>query len=221
MDFSELKLQLYDLAAIVLPGVFLIGELAAFWEGVPKLLLQLRSLHGTGVTLLLICSFATGNLVQEAGDKLIKRLKGGRFFRRARDRFWDSENKKMVCDKIVQLGGPPVDSVDMAFDFCVTRLQGSFSKRDVFLAISDLSRSLWVLSAVGLLPLSRAVIHTSAWGARLTTGTEGLSLIALSAWLSWGRMVRFRELSEVPVFHAFLAQLPGASAETPEPPARQ
>ena len=31
-------------------------------------------------------------------------------------------------------------------------------------------------------------------------------LIAICAYLSWSRMVRFRELSESPVFHSFLAQ---------------
>jgi hypothetical protein len=112
----------------------------------------------------------------------------------------------VVCDKIIKLGGPSIKSVDVAFDYCLTSLGGAFAKRDVFLAISDLSRSLWVLSLLGLLPLARSVLDVSGWEARFTIAVEGFVLIAAAAWLSWARMLRFRELSESPVFNSFLAQ---------------
>jgi hypothetical protein len=206
MEVSKLKLELYDLAAIILPGFFLMGELVALIKGFPQLLAYVRAVSGAELTVLFLCSFAVGNLVQEAGDRLIKRLKGGRFFRLGRDRFWASEHNKDVCDKIIKLGGPTVASVDAAFDFCLTCLGSSFAKRDVFLAISDLCRSLWVLSIVGVLPLIRSVIYAYGLEARLLSGTEGAVLVVAAAWLSWGRMVRFRELSETPVFHSFLAR---------------
>ena len=79
-----------------------------------------RGIRGAELTLLLLCSFALGNLVQEAGDRLIKRLVNKRFFRQARDQFWASDLKQSVCDKIVRLGGPANPSVDAAFDFCLT-----------------------------------------------------------------------------------------------------
>jgi hypothetical protein len=41
---------------------------------------------------------------------------------------------------------------------------------------------------------------------RCLIGFEATVLITVCASLSWRRMVRFRELSEAPVFHAFLAQ---------------
>ena len=46
-----------------------------------------------------------------------------------------------------------VSSVDVAFDYCLSRISGFFMKRDVFLAISDFARSLWLLSAIGIFPL--------------------------------------------------------------------
>ena len=214
MELSKLKLELYDLAAIILPGFFLIGELFALVKGLPVVFVSLQSISGAELTLLILCSFAVGNLVQEVGDRLIKQLKGDRFFRQARDCFWASEHKQDVCDKIIKLGGPPIKSVDVAFDYCLTSLGGSFAKRDVFLAISDLSRSLWVLSLLGLLPLTRGVFDASGWEARLTIAMGGLVLIAAAAWLSWVRMLRFRELSESPVFNSFLAQ--SAKQESPK-----
>ena len=106
MELSELKLELYDLAAIILPGFLLIGELFALVNGFLPVFVSLQSASGAELTLLILCSFAVGNLVQEAGDRLIKQLKGDRFFRQWRDRFWDSERKQEVCDKIIEFGGP-------------------------------------------------------------------------------------------------------------------
>ena len=70
MEVSKLKLELYDLAAIILPRVFLMAELVALLKGFPQMFLYLRSVGGAELTLLLLCSFALGNLVQEAGDSL-------------------------------------------------------------------------------------------------------------------------------------------------------
>ncbi len=206
MEISKLKLELYDLAAIILPGFFLIAEFVTLFIGFPRMLANARQIHGAELTLVLLCSFALGNLVQEAGDRLIKRLTNKRFFRQARDRFWASDLKRDVCDKIVRLGGPKNPSADAAFDFCLTSLNGSFAKRDVFLAISDLSRSLWVLSILGIVPLARSVVYAYGWRARSLVASAGMLLIAFAGWLSWSRMVRFREFSESPVFHSFLAQ---------------
>jgi hypothetical protein len=208
MEISKLKLELYDLAAIILPGFFLMAEFNVLFIGWPRTLTYARDIHGAELTLLLLCSFALGNLVQEAGDRLIKQLVGKRFFKQARDRFWTSGLKKDVCDKIGRLGGPVNPSVDAAFDFCLTCLNGSFAKRDVFLAISDLSRSLFVLSVLLILPSIRTVLFAYGTARRCVVGFEAAVLIAVCAYLSWSRMVRFRELSESPVFHSFLAQSP-------------
>jgi hypothetical protein len=206
MEISKLKLDLYDLAAIILPGFFLMAEFAVLFIGFPRTLTYARDIHGAELTLLLLFSFALGNLVQEAGDRLIKRTVGKRFFKQARDRFWASALKKDVCEKIARLGGPSDPSVDAAFDFCLTCLNGSFAKRDVFLAISDLSRSLFVLSILLILPAVRSVVFAHGTACRWMVAIEAVALIGICAFLSWSRMVRFRELSESPVFHSFLAQ---------------
>ena len=206
MEISKLKLELYDLAAIILPGFFLTAEIFALFMGFPWALAFARDIRAAELTLLLLCSFALGNLVQEGGDRLIKRFSSKRFFRQGRDNFWTSDMRQEVCQKIVRLGGPVNPSVDAAFDFCLTCLDGSFAKRDVFLAISDLSRSLWLLFILGVGPLCRTVVYAYGWRARSIVGSEGAVLIAIGASLSWSRMVRFRELSESPVFHSFLAQ---------------
>jgi hypothetical protein len=217
MEISKLKLELYDLAAIILPGFFLMAEFTVLFVGWPRTLTYARDIRGAELTLLLLSSFAIGNLVQEAGDRLIKKLVGKRFFKQARDRFWTSVLKKDVCEKMTQLGGPVDPSVDAAFDFCLTCLDGSFAKRDVFLAISDLSRSLFVLSILLILPSIRTVVFAYGTGRRCLIGCEAAPLIVMCAFLSWSRMVRFRELSESPVFHSFLAQ----TRKSEEPKAKE
>ena len=84
MEISKLKLELYDLATIILPGFFLIAEFTVLFVGWPRTLTYARDIHGAELTLLLLCSFAIGNLVQETGDRLIKKLVGKRFFKQAR-----------------------------------------------------------------------------------------------------------------------------------------
>jgi hypothetical protein len=217
MEISKLKLELYDLAAIILPGFFLMAESTVLFVGWPRTLAYARDIHGAELTLLLLCAFALGNLVQEAGDRLVKRLVGKRFFKQARDRFWASSLKKDVCGKIERLGGPAAPTVDAAFDFCLTCLNGSFPKRDVFLAISDLSRSLFVLSLLLILPSIRTVIFAYGAARRCTVAAEVMVVIALCAFLSWSRMVRFRELSESPVFHSFLALCRQNENSKPDP----
>jgi len=206
MEISKLKLELYDLAAIILPGFFLIVEFAILWGGFSRTLEYAREIRGSELTLLLLCSFTLGNLVQEAGDRIIKCLVGARFFKQARDKIWASSLKQSICDKIIRLGGPENPSVDTAFDFCLTSVGGSFAKRDVFLAISDLSRSMFALSILLVFPFSRGVMSANGTVSRCAMALEAIALIAISASLSWSRMLRFRELSEAPVFHSFLAQ---------------
>ena len=47
-ELSKLKLELYDLAAIILPGFFLIGELFALVKGIPPVFVSLQSISGAG-----------------------------------------------------------------------------------------------------------------------------------------------------------------------------
>jgi hypothetical protein len=167
-------------------------------------------------TLLLIVSFGLGHLVQELADAVIKRLKGARYFKRSRDAFWESEEASPVKAAIAKDLGAEITCVDAAFDLCLTKIGERFPKRDAFLATSDLCRSFVVLAAIGTVPLLRVVLAApnNTMGVLLQT-LGGLSTLFLVACLSWSRMSRFRDLSEVTVFRIYLASRTGPT--TPKP----
>ena len=205
MELTKLKIELYDIAAIVIPGIFCLAEVWGALFGAQSLLHFLHDLKGTELTLVVLCSFALGNLVQEAGNRLLTAWKGKRFFKQARDEFWKTHDGELVRAKVKADSACELGSVDSAYEYCLTRITGKFVKRDVFLAISDFCRSLWLLSLCAVVPLARISLAKSSATQKTVDGGSGLVLIALIAWLSWLRMVRFRALSETPVFTTFLA----------------
>lgn len=206
MDLSKLKIDVYDFLGLIIPGLIAVCELRIFVRGWSEAVSSLANLSGTALTILLIISFGVGHLIQELGDLIIKRAKGPRFFKLARDKYWASEESKPVKRAIAEDLGHPVESSDEAFDHCLTNIEGRFSKRDVFLATSDLSRSFLVLSIVGIAPLIRIVAQKStSWLEMLSFTSLGLGVIVLIFCLSWTRMVRFRELSDITVFRVYLA----------------
>ena len=71
MEFSKLKLELYDLAAIVLPGIFFIAEIWATLLGIGSLASAAKELTGAQLTILLLCGFGAGNVIQEGGNRLV------------------------------------------------------------------------------------------------------------------------------------------------------
>jgi hypothetical protein len=170
---------------------------------------------GTEFTVLILIAFAAGNLVQELGDVAIKAMKGKRYFKRARDDFWCSDEALPVKSFIAVELGHELAFVDTAFDYCLTKLKDHFGKREVFIATSDLCRSLAVLAVLAFVPLARVAwehfIPTFRYSLRI--GSVSVFLVFI-AWLSWKRMVRFRELSEVTVFRAYLAMGKEESAST-------
>src|SRR5713226_7488739 len=116
MDFSKLKLDVYDLLGLILPGFLAVCEGWIFFCGWPAFLLGISQITGTGFTLLLLVSFGVGNAVQELGDFTIKRIKGERFLRSARDRFWVHADADLVKNAVEADLGHPISSVDTAFD---------------------------------------------------------------------------------------------------------
>jgi hypothetical protein len=137
---------------------------------------------------------------------VIKRLKGSRFFRFGRDKFWATAEANPVKAAIRSQLGTEITSVDTAFDYCLTKLKDSFAKRDVFVATSDLCRSLAVLSILGIIPTVRIAWLAAPLHCRfLIYVVIAIAFLIFLAALSWRRMVRFRELSEVTVFRAYLA----------------
>lgn len=213
MNFDKLKSDTYEFLGLILPGLLLIAEAWITLGGWTPFLTALTALSGTSLALLLIVAFGLGHLVQEGSDAVIKRFTSQRFFKQARDRYWASTEAALLKAKIAgELGNEPLNA-DAAFDYCLTRAQATFSKRDVFIATADLSRALFLLTLLGLIPSVRCtVLHWSAWTIRVSVALGCLCIHGLVAWLWWRRMVRFREYAEVPVFRAYLS---GVSSPQP------
>ena len=206
MDFSKLKLEVYDLLGLILPGFLAVCEGWILFCGWHLFLLGIGQTTGTGLTLLLFVSFAVGNAVQEIGDFLVKLIKGKRYPRRGRDHFWASSDGDLVKNAIKTEVGHPIASVDTAFDYCLTKIKGRFEKRDSFVGISDLCRSLVVLCVFALLPALRIALYDRPGLTHPWAEAAAFVAVLLSVFLlMWRRMVRFRDLSEATVFRVYLA----------------
>ena len=217
MDLSRLKFELYDFLGLILPGLFAICEGWTLVRGWHAFVVGITQISGTGLTLLLVLAFAVGNIIQELGDVTLKAIKGDRYFRGARDRFWLTSDAEIVRNSISKQVGHQITSVDAAFDFCLTKLKDRFAKRDIFLATSDLCRSFVILSALAVIPAVRVAfydLHPLATSV-IAVVTFAAVLITVCL-LMWRRMVRFRDLSETTVFRVYLA----AASESQNPPER-
>lgn len=215
MEFSKLKLEIYDLLGTLVPGILAIAMLVVTVIGNMGAFGFLGKISGTQLTLLLFAAFAAGQLVQEAGDRVIKDVKGPRFLKRSRDAFWASADANVVRDKIKRESGENIQSPDAAYDYCLTVVGDKFAKRDTFLAIADLARSLWLLGWAALVPVFRLSGYLGWSWARGKTLAEGLIAISVFTYLSWARMIRFRAMSDVTVFNVFLAVKSADTASTP------
>jgi hypothetical protein len=207
MDLSKFKVEVYDFLAVIIPGLFVLYEVWIALRGWGRFAQGVLSTTASGFTVFLLVAFAVGTLLQESADVLIKTLKGKRYFKASRDGLWESKTGDHVNARITKELGHPVQNVDVAFDYCLTRIQGSFSKRELFVANSDFARGMILVSWVAIAPLVRITndLHTR-WQIHVGLFVSGLILLFLISGLCWTRMKRFRDLSERPVFHAYLAQ---------------
>src|SRR6267154_3535527 len=131
---------------------------------------------------------------------------GDRFFKRSRDDFWSSGEGAAIRACILRECGSEIDTADAGFEYCLAKVQTSFNKRDVFLATSDLCRALALLLTVGLIPLWRTVyVDNTGLMHKHALVSAGAALLLFFVYLSWRRMVRFREFTEAPVFRSYLA----------------
>ena len=206
MDFSKLKLEVYDFLGVILPGIIAICEGWILLSGWTQFVASINHLSGTGFTVLAIFAFGIGQLVQEFGDVFIKLCKGKRFFKHGRDSFWATEEAIPVKEAIKGQLRKEITAVDTAFDYCLTKLKGNFAKGDVFVATSDICRSLAVLSILAIVPAVRVAWSYAGLNCRflVPVGTD-VAFFFFLAVLAWRRMVRFRELSEATVFRSYLA----------------
>jgi hypothetical protein len=206
VELSKIKLEIYDLLGTVVPGLLTMALALVCVLGWSTACNLIGHLSGTILTASLLGAFAVGQIIQEASDRLVKLFKGSRYLKSGRDSFWASNEKTLVQQKILRESELSVESVDTAYDFCLTCIESRFPKRDTFIATSDLARSLWLLCLLGLIPVVQsAVVSTAPWMHRCVVCGGQTFLVGICAYLAWTRMVRFRCLSDITVFRVYMA----------------
>jgi len=206
VNFSKLKSDAYEVLGLIIPGMILLGEGWITLRGWRAFVSTTMMMTAPTLTIFLLLAFGLGHLLQELSDVLVNRLTHPRFSKAPRDTYWVSQEGAMLRATIKKELGEELPTVDAAFDYCLTKAQAGFAKRDVFVATADLSRAFFTLSILALIPGVRLILlGWQDWRPRLCAGGLVALGLALIARLSWRRMVRFREYSETPVFRAYLA----------------
>lgn len=205
MDLSKFKLEIYDVLGLILPGLLALFEIWVAVAGYTSAINQVRQMDATDLTLLLLFAFVLGTVVQEFADLTVKTVKGERYLKKGRDQYWLGAEADALRQCIRECTGRQVTSVDAAFDLCLSEIADRFAKRDVFVAISDLSRSLVVLALTGIIPVWRNTAFTGLSHLRLLACIALSGVLLCVSMLMWRRMVRFRALSEGTVFRTYLA----------------
>jgi hypothetical protein len=191
---------------IIIPGLVLIFEGMILVRGWYGFLDVITHINGIGLTLFILLAFAVGNLTQELGDVCMRAIKGKRYAREGRDNFWLTDEAKIVRVAIKKESELDIDTVDMAYDYCLTRIGNRFPKRDLFVAVSDMCRSLVALSAVALIPAIRVSFRdVHPIRCAISVFVILTALFLATGLLAWKRMIGFRNLSEITVFRVYLA----------------
>jgi hypothetical protein len=206
MDFSKLRLGLYDFFGILIPGLIVVADIWIASVGWARFIDTVAALSGNLVAVVILISYALGHLVQEAGDVLVSGITHNRYLKTSRDELWAGNDGKIVREEIKKREGLDVADVDTAFDYCLTKSKRSFEKRDAFIATSDLARSFVLLGIVTGVTASCAIYKAKSPGWSLIGYLLAvMALTVMVVFISWRRMVRFRAFSDKPVFAAYLA----------------
>jgi hypothetical protein len=208
MDFSKFKIELYDLFGLLIPGLILQTDWLIAKVGWHGYITTVSGLSGNLIAGSMALSYVLGHLIQEAGDMVVHYTTPERYLKRARDKFWAQDDGRTVRELLKTEIGHEIHSVDVAYDYCLSRAKSSFAKRDTFIATSDLARSFLFLAFTTALATIIAIWKTRVRGWSLFLDCAGiLGLWALVSFISWRRMMRFREFADKPVFSAYLASL--------------
>jgi hypothetical protein len=207
--FSNVKIGVYEFLGLVIPGMFAQCEGWIALRGWAQFVQSVNEMRPVSFTIFVLTSFVVGHFVQEFADLTVKTISGERFLKVGRDELWTGEEAEPVKSAIWTESGRTLPSADSAFDYCLTRIGDRFSKRDVLLATSDFARSFLVLSVCGIAPAIRLALDRShsTFSFLLFLGAY-LVFLAFIAHLAWIRMIRFRRMSEVVVFRAYLGSRP-------------
>ncbi len=217
MDLAKLSIGLYEILVLMLPGLLVICETwiaLRDWHRFVEITWNLTTVPGV---LLVLASVCIGELVQESAELLSQRIGGARCLKRGRDAFWSDQDSAPVKTLIFAHLKHNIQNVDTAFDYCLTRIDKRFPKRDVFMATSDFSGSLAVALLYASFPIIKFALRQPGLWQKILSGGCGLLIVIGMAILAWRRMIRFRELADVPVFRIFLATCHESALPQPSP----
>jgi hypothetical protein len=202
---SNVKLGIYEFLGLVVPGMFLICEGWILVRGWGTFSHSLSDLRPVSFTMFVAAGFVLGHFIQELADWVIKKICGERFLKAGRDELWAGPEAYAVKSTIWAESGITLPDVDSAFDYCLTRLGQSFSKRDMFVAVSDFARSFVALAILGLGPAIRlARDRSDSWPSFAIFLAGYVAFLLIIGSLAWVRMIRFRRISDTGVFRAYL-----------------
>jgi len=208
VDFSKLKVELYDFFGILIPGFLLICDLWIATLDTKSWVEHVNALSGTMIAILALFSYVLGHLVQEAGDAFVHAITHSRYLKKSRDEFWKTADGSTIRQAIRKESGFDIASVDMAYDYCLSKVKATFTKRDAFVVTSDLARSFILLSVPTGICATVALYKRSHSAYQFLAGLGTiLVILTLATWISWRRMMRFRDFADRPVFAAYLASM--------------
>jgi hypothetical protein len=217
VNISNFKLGIYEFLGLVIPGMVVVCEGWIAVRGWAQFVNSLAELHPVSFTVFVATSFLVGHFVQELADWAVKRFRGDRFFKRGRDEVWAGGDGESIKGVIWAESGLALGAADAAFDYCLTRVGDSFSKRDVFLATSDFARSFLILAVCGISPAVRlASDRTHSTAGFLLLLASYIVVLIVVAGLAWRRMIRFRYMSDQVVFAAYLGSRPAKNTQEDE-----
>ena len=200
---------MYEFLGLVVPGMIAMCEGWLLLRGWPRFVESMNDMHPVSFTIFVVVAFVVGHFVQEFADWSVKAISGQRFLKTGRDELWAGAEAEPVRSAIWTECGTTLPSADAAFDYCLTRIGESFSKRDVFLATSDFARSFLVLTMFGIGPAVRLALDRSeSLHSFLLLIAGYLVFLSFVARLAWIRMIRFRRMSDAGVFRAYLGSRP-------------
>jgi hypothetical protein len=215
MDLSKLSIGLYEIMGLIFPGFLAISEVWIAARGWDRFMATVWAMNWIVVLVLAIASFAIGGVVQELAHVVVGLIRSKEDATNSRKEFWASPDARLVKRCISSQLGEKIESVEAAFDFCLTKIEERFPKRDTFMATADLAGVLIIIAVLGLGPICRLSWTQGSLRRGLIVVAVGTAVAATIAVISWRRTVRFRELADLTVFRVYVAtcdRLPPAAS---------
>lgn len=205
LDLSNLSIGIYELIGLAFPVFLVICEFWVALRGWDRFVTALWNTNLTVLGILALIALGVGGLVQELSEILPTWLRGSRCLKVSRDEYWRGEESSAVKEFIFEQLKRRIEDVDTAFDYCLTRVDQRFPRRNTFIANSALAGSLTVVAGLSVIPLARIVLLQDTILHRAEVGFAGVLIAMIIGRVSWVRMLRFRELADLTVFRIYLA----------------